>query len=761
LGTVTVLVLPFSGQRSTQRIIDGADATQAGGPNWELAALWHPLRAYERTLSTVVRPRWLPDGSTFWYRYLTSEGWHFWLVDPSRGSKSALFNHARLALRLSEETGTPYDSNRLDLEIISVSESADVVSFSLDGVRYAYDVIRDELSAVEQPEESPPHPYCDPSPDGSFCVFQRGNDLYLTELTTSGSHEVRLSADGQRGYAWGEEPGLTANGDDTRRSVGALWSPDSRRFAVLRTDSRAVSDLWLVEHLSQPRPTLRTFKYAMPGEPVPQRDLWTYEVATQRLVKIDTDRWKDQTLSELFGGSTWWTRDATTLLFTRRSRDYKQVDLCAADPSTGKSKVLVEERMDDQVYIKDPVEVEEGLLWWSMRDGWGHYYLYTSNGQLVRQVTHGDFNVDTPVSVDTMRGRLYVSANGRESGRNPYYRHLYAVNLDGSETRLLTPADAEHEIGFAPSHEYFVDNYSRVDQPTRSVLRSADGELILELERADVSLLVHAGWRPPEVFTALSADDTTLQWGVTYKPFDFSPERSYPIITHVYPGRFSEFIPRSFAPFSFDLMLAQLGFVVIQHGNRGGTPERGLKYRIHGRNDFRDYGLADKRAVIEQLAERYPYVDAERVGIYGGSSGGFMTTSAMLVYPELFKVGVALSAPQDPAVYEKQWLERYTDALVSADSVGRSNIELADRLQGRLLLIQGAQDDNVHPAHLYRLADVLIRAGKRFDMLVIPGADHGLGSWQYFQGRVLEYFAEHLLDWRPTGATVFGSEVGQ
>jgi len=271
----------------------------------------------------------------------------------------------------------------------------------------------------------------------------------------------------------------------------------------------------------------------------------------------------------------------------------------------------------------------------------------------------------------------------------------------------------------------------------------------MELETTDVSRLEGAGWKPPEIFSAKSADGVTDQWGVMYKPHDFSPDKSYPIVTRAYPGRQSEFIPLEFYPVTIESTLAQLGFIVVRFGNRGGCPERGLAYREHGRDDFRDYGLDDKKVVIEELAQRHSWIDIERVGMVGSSSGGFMTVSAMLVHSDFFKVGVAMTAPNDPSVYYNVWAERYygIEKVKGDDGVERweckpdSNIELAKYLEG-----------NVYPAHLYRMADAFIKAGKRFDMFVVPGADHSLGDPNYLYGMMMDYLVEHLLGERRPGA---------
>lgn len=728
--------------------------------DWEQAARWTPDRAFEHLFGTEVRPNWIEGTGNFWYRYLGQDGFHYWLVTSHGEAREKLFDRMVLAAAMNKLANSAYDGKFLDLENVEAME--DRLRFDLGDHRYEYDRSSGKLEKTEKEEVVEPEPWMNMAPDGKLCVFMRGNDLFVKEGDEA---EVRITSDGEKGLSWGKEWDLIDDDDRSPRSAPVTWSGDSQRFCVHRADLREVEDLWVVDHLHRPRPILKTYKCPMPEGKVPRWELWVYDRGTEKMVRIEADRFEDQTLDDIFIENLWWSKDSETLFFTRRSRDYMKVDLCAADPRTGKSRVLVEERIKGMVYIQPPVMLEQSgrFLWWSMRDGWGHYYLYDLDGTIITQVTRGPWTVRKAEYVDEENEQLYFMASGREKSRNPYYSHLYKVALDGKGMKLLTPEDGEHQCSLSPTRRYFVDTYSRVDLPNRNVVRNMEGELLMELETADVSRLVEAGWKPPEIFSAKSADGVTDQWGVMYKPHDFSPEKSYPIITRAYPGRQSEFIPLEFYPVTVESTLAQLGFIVVRFGNRGGCPERGLEYREYGREEFRDYGLADKKAVIEELAERHPWIDIERVGIAGGSSGGFMTVSAMLVYPDFFKVGVAMTSPNDPSVYYNIWAERYfgVKKVTGDDGVERwdckpdGNIELARYLEGNLLMIYGAQDDNVHPAHLFRMADALIKAGKRFDMFIVPGADHALGDWRYLYGMVLEYFAEHLLGDRRGGVDAF------
>jgi len=728
--------------------------------NWELARRWLPERVLERVASIRVEPNWLPDDDRFWYRYRTKDGVRYWLVNPAIQGKDSLFDCAHVAGELTRLTGEPVNALTLDLGELTFTEEARVFRFELGEDRFEYDraaeeLVRLEASAESEADDAETEPWQNLSPDGKTCVYGRGHDLYLSKTDAPPEEESRLTTDGVEHFGWGGLNGAPEDPTERRLVFSMQWSKDSRYFCVGRSDEREVEDLWLIDHLHRPRPTLQTFKCSMPGEKVARGELWLCDVETKELTKVDTERWPDQILWDLFAGTTWWSEDSSILYFTRRSRDYFSVDLCAVDPATGEVRVLIEERIHGQVYIKDLIELPKlgKLLWWSMRDGWGHFYVYDRDGNLEGQLTQGSFNVDEVVEVDEDAGVVFFTANGREEGRNVYYRHLYRVRLDGSSLKLLTPEDAEHACAMSTSRKYFVDNFSTVSTAPEVVVRDANGKLVLELEKTDLSRLKAAGWRAPEVFRAKSADGVTDQWGVMYRPHDFDPSRKYPIITRVYPGRQGEFVTREFRPVNLETVLAQLGFIVVQFGNRGGTYERGLAYREHEREEFRNYGLADKKVVIEQLAERFPWIDLDRVGIYGGSSGGFMTTSAMLVYPEFFRVGVAMTAPNDPSVYYNLWAERYygveqvteEDGTVRWVSEPEGNLEIADQLQGRLLMIYGEADGNVHPTHMHRMAQAFVEAGKRFDMLMIPGGDHGLGDWRYLYGVVWDYFTTHLL----------------
>ena len=376
--------------------------------------------------------------------------------------------------------------------------------------------------------------------------------------------------------------------------------------------------------------------------------------------------------------------------------------------------------------------VDDGneLLWISEQDGWAHLYLYDGRtGEKKRQITSGSWIVREIRYVDEENRVVYFTAAGKETGRDPYYRHLYRVNMDGSGLELLTPEDAEHEIRFSPTGQYFIDSYSRVDLPPVAVLRSNDGRLITKLQEADIAELSAMGWRFPERFKAKARDGITDIYGVIYRPSHFSPDKLYPIIEGNYSGPQTIRTPKSFlaGTFSQDQALAELGFIVVTIDGLGSA------YRSKAFSDFSfknlgDGGFPDHITAFKQLADRYPYMDLSRVGIYGASAGGYGAARAILAHPDFYQVSVAWAGNYDHRTDKSSWNERYMGIEVGEHYEEQSCCHLARNLKGRLLMMHGDMDENVHPSSLIQLVEALIKANKDFDMLIIPNATHGHGN---------------------------------
>ncbi len=660
-----------------------------------------------------------------------------------------------------------------------------------------------ELSDYEEPESHPS--WASVSPDSAWVVFSRRFNLWMMSFEDymrivearrgkTGDEaeeaeedveveEIQLTTDGEKDFSWGRQ-GRGQNDEETeeefdkRQSSGAVWSHDARFFALTRQDRREVGELWVVHAVGNKRPKLESYRYDMPGEEnVTQTTLSVFDMEAREMRLIDDDPWKDQrmgiftepipgTLFTRFGSgsfirdkiafSKWLSPEADGLYFWRRSRDQHRVDVLRADPETGETTVVIEERLNTYVEHQPPLRLQNGdLVWWSERDGWAHLYRYAPDGSVRARLTEGPWHVDGIVRANEDEGYALARGNAREEGEDPYYRHMYRVDLDGGGAQLLNPGNYDHSSPTSQSGRYFVNNYSRVNTVPQSALYSARGSKIMDLEVADFSAIEDAGYQFPEPYAVKSADGVTDIYGVMYRPYDFDPQKTYPIIAYVYPGPQTESVSKSFSLNPTEQALAQFGFIVVTVGNRGGHPDRSKWYHNYGYGDLRDYGLADKKAAIEQLADRHDFIDADRVGIYGHSGGGFMSTAAMLVYPDFFKVAVSSAGNHNNDVYNQNWSEKHHGVKEVKDSLGQvtgfeydidRNSDLAANLKGHLLLTTGDVDNNVHHAGTFRMAEALIRANKRFDFFIFPGQRHGFGNMSdYWFWLRAEYFVKHLL----------------
>ncbi len=636
------------------------------------------------------------------------------------------------------------------------------------------------------------------SPDEKTVVFARGHNLFMMDAANyalaqkkadnKAIKETQLTTNGEQYYSYArtlkeENKSVYQTQEKDRKdyrtpAIGIAWSKDSKKFAVEREDERKVGDLWLINSLSLPRPTLETYRYSMPGEEnQPQAELLVCDLASHNWVKVKSDRFKDQTVgieSERVLAiereqdkvvDKWLSDTSDKLYFSRTSRDRHKLDICVADTSTGEVKTLIEERLNTYIDGESLRLVNGGkeMLFWSERDGWGHYYLYDSDGKLKNQVTSGEFNCEGIVGVDDKSRTLYFNACGREAGEDPYYTHVYRVKLDGHDLKLADPGDTNHAAAMSDDAHFFVDNASRADAAPHSELRDANGNLVLDLETTDLSGLLADGFKFPEPFKVKADDGITDLYGVIYKPFDFDPNRLYPVIEYVYPGPQTEAVSKVFSPRNPNVALAQMGFIVIEVGNRGGSPQRSKWYHNFGYGNLRDYGLADKKHAVEELALKYPWMDTDRVGIYGHSGGGFMSAAAMLVYPDFYKVAFSESGNHENNIYNRWWSESHHGVKETTDKDGKTtftydidkNSEIAKNLKGHLMLVTGDIDDNVHPANTVRLANALIRANKRFDYFQFPGQRHGYGDMsEYCFWMRLDYFAKNLLGDSQTSADI-------
>jgi dipeptidyl-peptidase-4 len=801
------LSLGFNAISQTKTFTISEATTPAPKANYQAASRFSPAKLRKIVYSTAVDPHWLKLSNKFWYEYETPNGKEWYIVDPLARVKKKLFDNAKLAAGITTTVRDPFDAQHLPLENLKFSASEKQISFevrsTIDELKpdrtdkkaadsmqkkifyFNYELATARLTEVpnySKPKAKPS--WGSVAPDSSAIIFSRKYNLYWMDKENykkavrneddSTIVEHQLTKDGVKFYAYGgdgdgENNEEVEKNDKKRRGAYVLWSPNSRYFVLDRTDSRKVKDLWVINNVAPGRPTLETYKYQMPGEaesPVDEMLLFDFSAKTYK--KLNTAAFKDQTVSAWRAPSlnkdrdnefrpSIWLGDDQTLYFSRTSRDLKRVDICSIDITTGVIKALIEERFNTYVEVNRPALVNNGkeIIHWSERDGWGHFYLFDGNGKLKNQITKGAFHCEAIVNVDEKSRVLYFTANGRETAENPYYMHLYRINFDGSGLKLLNKGDFDHAANMNDENRFFVNNFSRVNTVPKSVLMDNRGEVVMNLETTDLSLLMATGYKFPEPFKVKADDGITDIYGVMYKPFNFDATKKYPIIEYVYPGPQTEAVNTSFSK-SMDRTdrLAQFGYIVVTVGNRGGNPARSKWYHTYGYGNLRDYGLADKKAAVEQLADKYPFIDIDRVGITGHSGGGFMSTAAMLVYPDFFKAAVSNAGNHDNSIYNRWWSEKHhgVKEIVSAkgDTTFKYSIDknpdLAKNLKGHLLMMAGDVDNNVHPANTIRMANALMRAGKRFEFVIMPGQRHAFGDLtEYGFWKLADHFNKYLI----------------
>jgi len=683
---------------------------------------------------------------------------------------------------------------------------------------FEYDLATGKITRLDNVEPMRKKPmWAAVSPDEKTVVFARGQNLYRMDadnyakaLKKPGDPtvvETILTLDGTERFGYArrilpeqqdelkkEDKGDTNKAGIRAPTITVHWSKDSKKFAVVRDDNRLVPDFWVIHSLANPRPALEAYPYPLPGEDImPGSQLEVFDVTSLQRVVVNAKDFPEQQLriadapqlerdrEELRqeqegmqeGGQMpvtrvsprWLSDTSDKLYFTSTNRDFRKIDVCVADTATGASKTLIEERSNVWLSMK-PLRLTgngQELVWWSERDGWAHYYLFDSAGKLKNQITSGEFVTDQIVSLDEKSRTLYFTANGRERNEDPYYTHLYRINLDGAGLQLLSPGNFSHTFSSPDSGRFFADTYSRVDTAPKSVLFDAQGAQLLDLETTDVSQLLEAGFKFPEVFKVKAEDGITDLYGVMNKPFDFDPSRKYPLIEFVYPGPQTEEVNKTFSPKSPNVPLAQLGFIVIEVGARGGSPQRNKWYDAYGYGNLRDYGLADKKVAAERLAAMHPYIDLSRVGMWGHSGGGFMTAAALLQYPDFYKAGWSESGNHDNNVYNRDWSEKYHGVREEAQKDGTEkfiyeidkNSDLAKNLKGHLMLTTGDMDNNVSMVNTMRVANALIKADKRFEIQIYPGMRHSyMPIVSYVDVARGDFFAHWLLGSSDTRADI-------
>ncbi len=708
-----------------------------------------------------IAPHWFDGDDRFWYRNDLADGAkEFILVDATHGTRRPAFDHARLAAALSKAAGQNYTADRLPFDEIDLVDSAKVVRFRVGDTTWACPLESYECSKVKDagvssasgraPEPSTPQrnrnrrqregsDNPEPSeglrsPDGKWTAFVKGHNVVVRG--EGKTEDVRLSTDGKPGLSYGR----------------LSWSPDSRTLVAFRIEPGERKEVYLIQS-SPPgggRARLRSRPYPLPGDKFTAYELNLFDVAGKKSIRPEVDRvdFDEPRLN--------WDQDGRHFSYEKIDRGHQRYRMIRVDSQTGQVSNVIDEKSNTFIWtahresaglrtvtwLDDSAE----LIYASERDGWRHLYLIDARtGTVKNPITKGPYVVRGIDRVDEAKRQVWFRASGKNPDEDPYFVHYYRVNFDGTGLVALTDGNGSHSVQFSPDRRYLIDTYSRVDQaPAHDLRRTDDGKLLCKLEQADIAPLVASGWRPPEVFVAKGRDGKTDIWGVIARPRDFDPSRKYPVIEYIYAGPQGSFVPKTFSPARLFSSMADMGFIVVQMDGMG-TANRSKAFHDVCWHNLKDAGFPDRILWHKAAAKKYPYYDLSRVGIYGGSAGGQNATAGVLFHPEFYHAAVSGCGCHDNRMDKASWNEQWMGYPVGPWYSESSNIDNAHRLQGKLLLIVGELDTNVPPESTMRLVDALVRAGKDFEMLVVPNANHGMGG-AYGDRRVREFFVRHLLN---------------
>ena len=719
----------------------------------------------------VVRAQWLND-SRFWYRDAGTSGVTYVLVDPAKGTRAPAFDQVKLAAALHAASNSIKDEPKhLALSDLAFSDGDDVLTLTASGATWRCDLRATPASCKRlysvSDEPGPPQAadHVDKgspltvSPDKKLGAFIRDWNLWVRDLATGA--ETQLTTDGVKDYGYATDNAGWQHSD----AAILLWSTDSTKIATFQQDQRKAGEMYLVP-VTNSHPALKAWKYPLVGDKdVTMIERVIIDVPTRKVLRLKMPR--DQHRSTLCDdvacrGSGWvdveWSPDDAHLAFVSTSRDHKQEWLRVADTETGEVREVMSETAPkffesgngkvNWHYLPKSNEI----LWFSERDDWGDLYLYDlTTGMLKNQITHGPGNVTQVLYVDQSTRTIYFVGVGKEPDRDPYFRHFYSVHFDGTELKLLTPENADHNIKASTDGRYFVDGYSTPTEPLTTVVRNSDGKIVMEVAKQDISKLLAYGWVPPVPIKVKARDGKTDLYGFMFKPSKFDASNKYPIINQVYPGpQTGSCGDRDFSPAHRDMQsLAELGFVVVCIDGMG-TPFRSKTFHEAYYANLGDNTIPDQVSGMKDLAAQSPFIDLDRVGMYGHSGGGNATAAAMFHYPDFFKVGIAESGNHDNRDYEDDWAEKWAGIEVkNADGTSnydsQANQDYAKDLKGHLLLAHGTMDDNVPPNNTLLVVDALIKANKDFDLLLIPNVAHGYGpATQYMTRRRWDYFVRYL-----------------
>lgn len=657
-----------------------------------------------------------------------------------------LFDQQKMAAALTEKAGREINAYNLPLQNCRLNISLDTLRFQLDGKFWAYSIKNNRLLDegaiplrgkerhwMEVDDEKEGRPVT--SPDGKWTAFIKNDNVYVREVATG--KEKQLSQDGTLSNYY---------------SSYIQWSPDSKSVVSCRIRPVEKRYVYYVESspADQAQPKLHKQEYAKPGDELRFKVPCIFEVESGRRLIPSTELFSHQ--YELSGPM--WNADSKAITFEYNERGHKVYRVLEMSAVDGSVRTLIEEK--EEKYVNYPriyrnyLSDGKRIIWSSERDNYNHLYLYDrATGKPLNQITKGEWYVRGVQHVDEANEVIYFSANGMKKGEDPYLIHYYKINFDGSNLVELTPEEGMHQCWYSSDYKYLVDVYSKVDQAPIAVLRDAkNGKIRMQLDKADISALLANGWKAPEVFSAKGRDGKTDMWGVIYRPSNFDPSKKYPVIEYIYSGPGDQYVPKTFSSYNWWMTsLAELGFIVVQVDGMT-TSFRSKEFEEVCYKNLKDAGLPDHIAWIKAAAQKYPYMDIDRVGIFGCSAGGQESTGAVLFHPEFYKAAYSACGCHDNRMDKIWWNELWMGYPVDESYSACSNVDNAHLLSRPLMLVVGELDDNVDPASTMQVVNALIKANKDFELVVIPGAHHTMGE-DFGEHKRYDFFVRHLMGITP------------
>jgi dipeptidyl aminopeptidase/acylaminoacyl peptidase len=692
--------------------------------------------------NAFVRPEWIDTTNILWYKVRTREGDRYYVVNAESLKKEPAFDVGKLCNKVNEQTGKKFRPDSLPIRDLKFKNGLNEIEFVIDSTKWNYTIQENRLDDKGIERQRRRQGYWGESinelnehiisPDSAWVAFIRNYNVYIKDRNSE--KEYQLSYDGSEGDFY---------------SSFFEWSPDSKKLATCKVRDNKKHIIYFVESspTNQLQPKLHQREYLKPGDALPIRRPSLFDIESQKQIPVDGSAFENQfSLDNL----KWW-KDSRAFTFEFNQRGHQVYQVVEVDALTGKIRILIDERSKtfiDYSSKKMRHDILDGkqIIWASERDGWNHLYLIdgkTSN--VINQITRGEWVVREIIHVDEEKSQIIFSGNGRNRGEDPYLIHYYRIDFTGKNLVDLTQENALHSASFSEDKQFFVDEFSRVDKPSETVLRtSSTGEIIMRLEKTDISDLLAIGWTFPEVFTAKGRDGKTDIWGNIYRPLKFDPSKKYPVIEYIYAGPHGSHVPKTFSGNFWGVSdMTELGFILVSIDGMG-TSNRSKAFHDVCWKNLKDAGFPDRILWIKAAAEKYSYIDTSRIGIFGVSAGGQNAMAALLFHPDFYDVAVSSCGCHDNRMDKIWWNEQWMGYPIGPQYEECSNVVNAYRLKGKLLLFVGEMDDNVDPASTIQLANALIKADKEFELVVLPGMNH-TGGGKYGDRKRRDFFVRHLL----------------